>query len=178
MANAVTSISISAAANDTKATVSGTGTKTLNAGDNTFSIVVTAENGVTKTYIVRVTRAAAGPSFNPVMNSYTACPTSVISCGGHSFLAGNIQAAVISSNSTSFTVRIKKCNGTNFTNSGTAYVNIGTTCTTAVASMTYGVNASYVDITAPLRSGTTTYWITVASATTDYYHAGNITVTN
>ncbi len=47
---------ISAVANDNKAKVSGTGTKNLNYGVNTFKIVVTAENGSTKTYTLNITR--------------------------------------------------------------------------------------------------------------------------
>ena len=47
---------ISAVANDTKATVKGVGAKTLNYGANKFQIVVTAENGSTKTYTLNITR--------------------------------------------------------------------------------------------------------------------------
>ena len=49
-------ISISAAAEDSKAKVSGTGDKTLKYGKNTFDVVVTAENGSKKTYKVIVTK--------------------------------------------------------------------------------------------------------------------------
>ncbi len=45
-----TSINIKASANDSKAHVSGTGTFEVAEGDNKFQIVVTAENGSTKTY--------------------------------------------------------------------------------------------------------------------------------
>lgn len=47
-------ITISAKANDAKATVSGTGEKTLQAGDNLFTIVCEAENGSQKKYVVNV----------------------------------------------------------------------------------------------------------------------------
>lgn len=50
----VSSIKISASASDSKATVSGTGTKDLELGNNSFSVVVTAENGSKKTYTVKV----------------------------------------------------------------------------------------------------------------------------
>ena len=56
--NSVSSITITATATDAKATVSGAGTKTLAVGANSFSIIVTAENGTTKTYTVVVTREA------------------------------------------------------------------------------------------------------------------------
>lgn len=54
--NSVTKITIKATASDEKASVSGTGTKTLKEGKNTFSVVVTAESGAKKTYTVTVTR--------------------------------------------------------------------------------------------------------------------------
>jgi hypothetical protein len=58
--NSVTSITITATANDANATVSGDGAKSLNVGANTFNIVVTAKDGTTKkTYTVIVTRVAS-----------------------------------------------------------------------------------------------------------------------
>lgn len=50
------SIVISATPSDSKATVSGTGSKTLRYGSNSFDIVVTAESGARKTYTVSVTK--------------------------------------------------------------------------------------------------------------------------
>ena len=47
---------ISAIANDTKATISGTGSKNLKYGVNKFEIRVTAENGSVKTYTLNITR--------------------------------------------------------------------------------------------------------------------------
>lgn len=55
--NDVTRISIYAYATDSKATVTGTGTKSLNVGTNTFPIKVTAEDGkTTKTYSLTINR--------------------------------------------------------------------------------------------------------------------------
>lgn len=54
--NSGKSISISATANDSKASVSGTGTKTLKYGKNTFGVTVTAENGSKKTYNIVVNK--------------------------------------------------------------------------------------------------------------------------
>ncbi|MDP3306188.1 MAG: cadherin-like beta sandwich domain-containing protein [Erysipelotrichaceae bacterium] len=51
-----TSITIAASASDSKASVSGTGTKSLAYGVNKFNIVVTAESGAKKTYTVTITR--------------------------------------------------------------------------------------------------------------------------
>ena len=54
--NSSTSINISATANDSKASVSGTGSKTLKYGKNTFGVTVTAENGSKKTYNIIVNK--------------------------------------------------------------------------------------------------------------------------
>ncbi|MDL2240654.1 cadherin-like beta sandwich domain-containing protein, partial [Bacteroidales bacterium OttesenSCG-928-K22] len=53
----VASILIEATKNNEQAAVVGDGEKQLATGDNTFDIVVTAENGDTKTYTIVVTRA-------------------------------------------------------------------------------------------------------------------------
>jgi hypothetical protein len=50
------SITIAATTQDGKATVSGTGKKTLAFGVNTFNVVVTAESGAKKTYTVTITK--------------------------------------------------------------------------------------------------------------------------
>ena len=57
--NSVTSISIGATANDAAASVTGAGTKTLDAGASLFPIEVNAEDGTTKTYTITVNRLAA-----------------------------------------------------------------------------------------------------------------------
>lgn len=49
-------VTIEAAANSSKATVSGTGKKTLKDGDNKFEITVTAENGNRSKYTIIVTK--------------------------------------------------------------------------------------------------------------------------
>lgn len=54
--NKVDEITLSAKAQDSKAKVSGTGTKKLNVYANTFPITVTAENGAKRTYTVVVKR--------------------------------------------------------------------------------------------------------------------------
>lgn len=52
----VESVEVYATAQDSKATVTGTGTKKLNEGENEFPVVVTAEDGTKKTYTIYVTR--------------------------------------------------------------------------------------------------------------------------
>lgn len=54
--NKIDKIDIKATAEDTKATITGTGTKTLKEYLNTFNIVVTAENGTTRTYKINISR--------------------------------------------------------------------------------------------------------------------------
>jgi hypothetical protein len=55
--NSVSSITVSATASHPNATVSGTGSKSLNIGNNTCNIAVTAENGTAKIYTIVVNRA-------------------------------------------------------------------------------------------------------------------------
>ena len=52
----VTIINVSASAEDSGAKVSGTGSKSLNYGDNKINVVVTAPSGDKKTYTITVTR--------------------------------------------------------------------------------------------------------------------------
>lgn len=51
-----TSVTISGSATDSTSKVSGLGTKNLSYGKNTFSIVVTSESGLKKTYTIVITR--------------------------------------------------------------------------------------------------------------------------
>ena len=80
------SISIGATAQDAKATVSGTGTKNLSYGANSFKVTVTAESGAKKDYTINITRndprstnnylssltvSSGTLNFNRTTNSYT-----------------------------------------------------------------------------------------------------------
>ena len=56
----VESVEVYATAADSKARVSGTGTKTLQKGANALNVTVTAEDGTTKTYTINVTREGEG----------------------------------------------------------------------------------------------------------------------
>lgn len=51
-----TSIIIGGVVEDSDATITGTGTKSLKTGSNTFEITVTAQNGTTKTYKININR--------------------------------------------------------------------------------------------------------------------------
>ena len=57
--NTVDKVTVTATAADSKATVAGTGEKTLAVGNNAITVEVTAEDGTTtKTYTITVNRAA------------------------------------------------------------------------------------------------------------------------
>jgi len=58
VSSATSSIKISAVTNNSKAKVTGTGTKDLVTGTNKFTLKVTAENGATQSYTIRITRLA------------------------------------------------------------------------------------------------------------------------
>ena len=57
--NDVESVEVYATKADSKATVTGTGTKSLQEGANTLTVTVTAEDGTKKTYTINVTRETA-----------------------------------------------------------------------------------------------------------------------
>lgn len=63
--NNITSVNISATANDLKSTVSGTGEQSLIVGSNIFRVTVTAENGSQKIYtITTIRKPEAGTNLN------------------------------------------------------------------------------------------------------------------
>lgn len=53
---ATSSVNVTATPTDPKASVAGTGNKTLNVGDNTITVTVTAEDKSTKTYTINIRR--------------------------------------------------------------------------------------------------------------------------
>ena len=123
------------------------------------------------------------PAFSPRSGTFTSCTGSSWDCNSHTFYYGQITATVTNYYGTPdgdvyFSLLIAKCDFNPFTHSGIAYVNIGQTCTTAIASEPYsaGDNSIYFS-SIPLRKGTTDYYVTVASANGEYYSANKITVT-
>ncbi|MDL2239659.1 cadherin-like beta sandwich domain-containing protein, partial [Bacteroidales bacterium OttesenSCG-928-L14] len=76
VAYAIESLTIIAEANNDYATVAGDGEKQLNVGDNTFNIVVTAQDGTTtKTYTVNVRRQSNDATLNDLtVNEGTLSP--------------------------------------------------------------------------------------------------------
>jgi YD repeat-containing protein len=117
--NSVTSINVAGAANHAAATVSGNVTgKTLDIGNNTATLAVTAEDGTTRTYTVTIVRAASSDAtlssltvssgtlpFNPATTSYTvnvANDVTVIDITG----TANYAAATVSGNVTGKTLDV------------------------------------------------------------------------
>lgn len=72
-----TSIKIEATAEDTDATITGTGNKGLQTGENKFEVVVTAQNGTPKTYTIYITRAKNNNAKLSLLsvNGYVLVPT-------------------------------------------------------------------------------------------------------
>ena len=60
----VSSVTISASAIDSKASVSGTGTVNLQSGNNDITIAVKAENGQVRDYVIHVVRQDNGPTYS------------------------------------------------------------------------------------------------------------------
>ena len=76
VANSVTSTTVAAATSSSVATLTGTGSKTLNVGDNTLNIVVTSQSGSTKTYSVKVHRKSNDANLSSLsVTGYTISPT-------------------------------------------------------------------------------------------------------
>ena len=65
-------IEIYATAQDSNAKISGTGSKKLEAGKNTFSVVVTAEDGTKKTYTINITKSEGkGENTESIQEQYS-----------------------------------------------------------------------------------------------------------
>ena len=102
------SIIINGTAADSKATVTGTGTKTLKYGANTFNVVVKAENGSSKTYQIKITRFdprnkdnnLSSLSINPLTISFNKTTTSYTVIAEHEVKSINIQATTSDSKAT------------------------------------------------------------------------------
>jgi hypothetical protein len=98
VANSKTSIKIEAAAEDSKSKITGTGTKNLSVGNNSFNIVVTAEDGTQKTYVIKVERKAAASNNQ---NNNTSSGTNNLATGTESLkdlpAAGTMDHIVIPS---------------------------------------------------------------------------------
>jgi len=77
----VTSVNISASRIDANATVTGTGTVSLANGTNKINIVVKAQNGDQRVYVLNVVRQSGGPTYTSGLGSVT--QTSVVGQSGN-----------------------------------------------------------------------------------------------
>lgn len=121
------SVNITALASDTSATISGTGTKNLEYGSNSFTISVTAENGSKRNYPITITRNDTRSS-NTNLSSLTVEGTSVLDT-----LAFSTDSASVTINATTSDVK-------------SIVTGIGT------KSLSYGINS--FDINVKAENGT------------------------
>ena len=73
--NDIEKVTVYATAQDKKATIKGNGTQKLNVGKNALNVVVTAEDGTTKTYTINVTREEAKNDKNETTDNTTSDST-------------------------------------------------------------------------------------------------------
>ena len=149
--NSITSVNISANPTDTKATVTGTGTKTLNVGTNTFNIVVTAEDGSTKTYTIRITRQNASSTTKSNVNTLNSLSVSNTNISLNN-LSATVQNSVTSVNISANPTDTKAT----VTGTGTKTLNVGTNTFNIVVTAEDGSTKTYtVRITRQNASSTT-----------------------
>ena len=109
----------------------------LTVGENTVTVVVTAQDGSTKTYTVTVTRAAA--SADPAETTITASPTSITADG---------------TSTSTITVQLKDASGTNVA-TGAGYSVVLATSAGTLSSVTNNNNGTFTaTLTAPTSVGT------------------------
>ncbi len=160
VANSVTSVTISATPADSGATVTGTGTKSLNVGNNSFPIVVKAENGTQKTYTVTIRRAQATVSSNAniggltVKNGSTSINIGTVSATKQSYkgeVANSVTSVSITATAADSNAKVSIANKTNSTNSYTY-----------VPSLQVGTQTFNIVITAQNGSTKKTYTVSIS----------------
>jgi YD repeat-containing protein/predicted outer membrane repeat protein len=157
--NDVTNITLTATKNHEAASVDGDGLKTLNVGDNTFDIVVTAEDGTTTTtYKVTVVRAA---SSDASLRNLT------VSSGTLSFDA----------ETTSYTVNVGN-DVTNITLTATKNHEAASVGGDGLKTLNVGDNTFDIVVTAEDGTTTTTYKVTIVRAASSDASLRNLTVSS
>lgn len=158
VANSVTSVTINATPAETGATVTGTGTKTLSVGNNSFPLVVTAPSGAQKTYTVSIRRAAASVSSDAnlgslvVKNGSTTVNIGTVSATKQSYsgsVANSVTSVAITATSAHSGAKVTIANNTNNANTytyspnlqvGTQTFNIVITAENGTTKKTYTVS--------------------------------------
>ena len=187
--NSVSILNVAATANDSGATVNingsivGSGASTpvnLNVGTNTITIIVTADNGTTKTYTIVVTRSAPtsndatlsgltitqgslSPSFNKNTTAYT---VSV----GNNVLSLTVTPTV---NESHATVTVNGSSVTSSSSSPTITLNAGTTTITVVVTAQDGTTTKTYTIT--VKKSTIAITVVAQNGASQTY---NISITN
>lgn len=90
----VSSVTISAAAIDSKASVSGAGTVNLQSGNNDITIAVKAENGHVRNYVIHVVRQDNGPTYSESVGG-TITPGGTSGPGGGSGPGGDTTVEIV-----------------------------------------------------------------------------------
>ena len=99
----VASVKVVAAAIDSKAKVTGTGTVDLQSGINQVTVAVTAENGTVRNYVLNVVRQSNGPVYSDAIGSNVLTGSSSGSStgpGGGSSSGGSSSGSISSGSST------------------------------------------------------------------------------
>lgn len=99
----VTSVTVSAAAIDSKASIAGTGTTDLQSGINEITIIVRAENGNVRNYVLHIVRQSGGPTYSSSLGSSTSSGSgqSGTATGPGMTSSGGSDVQIIGSTSTS-----------------------------------------------------------------------------
>ena len=159
----VNSINLTATATDSNATVSGTGSKSLNVGDNTFDIIVTAEDGVTtKTYTINVRKQSNVATIDTI--SITSDPQGTV----NSNLANKEYNYIYDESVTSITVNAVATSPGTVT-SGNGTFNVSDKKTIIVVTAEDGTTQSYVvNFVRKTSSDVALSSLKVSNAGTDY----------
>ncbi len=128
---------ISATAEDSTASIQGTGYANLNFGVNTYYITVTAQNGAVKRYTLNITRPVKG-STNVALESLSVSNTTIKYNGGYSYsytVANNVKKITITAKASDSKTKI--------TGTGDFYLSVGENNFTVEAISESGISASY-----------------------------------
>ena len=148
--NSVTTRTISATATESHATVSGTGSKSLNVGNNVFNIEVTSEAGNTKIYTVTITRkenvllTVSPTNYNFTMSGGTSSTISIISN----------QSWTVSSNASWLSI-----SQTSGSNNGTFTITAATNTSTSLLGATVTVSGGGITRTISITQDKTIIYI-------------------
>ncbi|MBR2712836.1 MAG: cadherin-like beta sandwich domain-containing protein [Bacilli bacterium] len=106
----VSSVSIKANLSDSKAKLEGTGTKSLNVGDNNFELKVTAENGDVRTYKINIIRKDEIKEIVTPSDGSSVSPSEVIKNIGYKNTNNNLSGFTLGEDVSKIIVNIRKNN--------------------------------------------------------------------